>query len=45
MGSSHSMVLKQDGSVWVTGKNEYDQLGDGSTNLKSQEQQFRASDI
>ena len=24
----HSMVLKQDGSVWATGKNMYGQLGD-----------------
>ena len=30
-GSDHSMVLKQDGSVWATGWNEYGQLGDGST--------------
>ena len=28
---SHSMVLKQDGSVWATGKNDFGQLGDGST--------------
>ena len=27
-GSSHSMVLKQDGSVWCTGRNIYGQLGD-----------------
>ena len=27
----HSMMLKQDGSVWATGWNEYGQLGDGST--------------
>ena len=30
-GSRHSMVLKQDGSVWTTGYNLYGQLGDGST--------------
>ena len=30
-GGYHSMVLKQDGSVWTTGWNEYGQLGDGST--------------
>ena len=30
LGDAHSMVLKQDGSVWVTGWNEYGQLGDGS---------------
>ena len=30
-GGYHSLVLKQDGSVWATGWNEYGQLGDGST--------------
>ena len=29
-GSRHSMVLKQDSSVWATGHNELGQLGDGS---------------
>ena len=29
-GSKHSMVLKQDGSVWSAGRNTYGQLGDGS---------------
>ena len=27
----HSIVLKEDGSVWITGKNQHGQLGDGST--------------
>ena len=26
----HSMVLKTDGTVWVTGWNQYGQLGDGT---------------
>ena len=29
------MVLKQDGSVWVTGRNSYGQLGDGTTTATS----------
>ena len=29
------MVLKQDGSVWAAGVNEYGQIGDGSTDHKS----------
>ena len=30
-GGYHSMVLKDDGSVWATGCNDYGQLGDRST--------------
>ena len=30
-GRSHSFVLKEDGSVWVTGTNAHGQFGDGST--------------
>ena len=29
-GGKHSMVLKKDGSVWATGRNNYGQLGNGS---------------
>ena len=30
-GGGHSIVLKDDGSVWGTGSNGYGQLGSGST--------------
>ena len=29
--SMHVLLLKEDGSVWASGKNEYSQLGDGTT--------------
>jgi alpha-tubulin suppressor-like RCC1 family protein len=31
MGTSHSLILKNDGTVWACGCNEYGQLGDGTT--------------
>ena len=34
-GYSHSMMLKQDGSVWATGYNRNGQLGDGTTTSKT----------
>ena len=35
-GELHSVLLKQDGSVWAAGRNQYGQLGDGSdTDRKS----------
>merc|ERR1719201_904458 len=34
-GRAHTMVLKQDGTVWATGYNYYHQLGDGSTTSRS----------
>ena len=33
-GTAHSMMLKKDGSVWVTGWNQDGQLGDGSTKIR-----------
>ncbi|MFD0716212.1 hypothetical protein, partial [Paenibacillus sp. GCM10027626] len=34
-GSSHSLELKSDGTVWAWGANTYGQIGDGSTTTKS----------
>ena len=34
-GSSHSLVVKKDGSVWATGRNTFGQLGDGSVISKA----------
>ena len=34
-GNAHSIVLKQDGSVWAAGRNYHGQLGDGSKMDKS----------
>src|SRR5262249_20552251 len=31
-GGYHSLFLKNDGSLWAMGDNEYGQLGDGTTN-------------
>merc|ERR1712054_707826 len=35
VGWTHSMILKEDGSCWTTGKNMFGQLGDGTTDDKS----------
>ena len=34
-GGNHSLFLKQDGSIWAMGYNEYGQLGDGTTTNQS----------
>jgi alpha-tubulin suppressor-like RCC1 family protein len=31
-GANHSLAIKEDGSVWAWGQNNYNQLGDGSGN-------------
>ncbi len=33
-GYNHSMILKENGSLWAVGKNDHGQLGDGSTTNK-----------
>jgi alpha-tubulin suppressor-like RCC1 family protein len=30
-GSDHTLILKDDGSLWACGQNYYGQLGDGTT--------------
>ncbi|AEC01563.1 fimbrillin family protein [Parasphaerochaeta coccoides] len=45
-GGFHTMILKKDGTLWVTGRNQYGQLGDGTsgiTNNKSTPVQVRDS--
>ena len=34
-GAYHSMMLKSNGDVWATGRNNYGQLGDGLTDAKT----------
>ena len=34
-GSFHTTFLKSDGSVWATGMNNYEQLGDGSNTQRN----------
>ena len=34
MGGSHSIAIKNDGTLWAWGYNYYGQLGDGTTNLR-----------
>ncbi|MDH4460333.1 MAG: BACON domain-containing carbohydrate-binding protein [Flectobacillus sp.] len=34
-GDTHSLFLKTDGTVWVTGANSYGQLGDGTTTKRN----------
>ena len=33
-GADHSLVLKNNGDVWVTGRNDLGQLGDGTLDKK-----------
>ncbi len=34
-GGAHTMILKTDGTLWATGRNDYGQLGDGTTTDRS----------
>jgi alpha-tubulin suppressor-like RCC1 family protein len=44
-GDYHSLFLKNDGSLWVMGDNEYGQLGDGTTNNVNRPEQIVASGV
>ena len=39
-GGDHSLVLKQDGSVWGTGSNRWGQLGDGTEGIDNHKTSF-----
>jgi alpha-tubulin suppressor-like RCC1 family protein len=44
-GFSHSMFLKNDGSLWVMGYNYYNQLGDGTSEDTNRPTQIVASNV
>ena len=43
-GSSHTVYLKSDWSVWATGRNHYGQLGDGTTTQRTNPAQVKNAD-
>ncbi|AEC01302.1 fimbrillin family protein [Parasphaerochaeta coccoides] len=43
VGNYHTMILKKDGTLWATGRNNYGQLGDGTTTNRSTPVQVKAS--
>jgi len=44
-GFSHSLFLKNNGSLWAMGNNNYGQLGDGTWNSTNQPEQIVASGV
>jgi alpha-tubulin suppressor-like RCC1 family protein len=44
-GDSHTLFLKSDNSLWVTGNNAWGQLGDGTYNKTNQPEQIVASEV
>jgi len=44
-GFYHSLFLKNDGSLWAMGGNEFGQLGDGTYNQANQPEQIVASNV
>ena len=44
-GRDYSIVLKHDGSVWTTGRNQHDHLGVGSTTSKSKFERVAFGDV
>jgi alpha-tubulin suppressor-like RCC1 family protein len=43
-GDYHSLTLKEDGTVWTWGRNNYGQLGDGTTTQRSVPVQVKGKD-
>ncbi len=44
-GGAHSLLVKEDSSLWATGDNNYGQLGDGTYNATNQPEQIVASKV
>ena len=44
-GYEHSLFLKNDGSLWVMGANQYGELGDGTDTNANQPEQIEASNV
>ncbi len=43
-GGFHTMIVKENGELWAVGDNQYGQLGDGTTNQRSNPVQVKTAD-